>query len=104
MNIPYLSGCFMLLRTSVLKEIGFFDERIFMYIEDADLTRRIHQRYKTVFYPDATIYHNYAKGSYKNFKLMLYNMHGAIIYFTKWGWFFDKERVRINKHVLKKYC
>jgi hypothetical protein len=103
MNIPYLSGCFMYLRTETLKEIGFFDERIFMYIEDADLTRRIHREYKTLFYPDAQIYHHYAKGSYRNFRLMLYNVHGAFIYFTKWGWFFDRERKAINKQVRETY-
>lgn len=103
MNIPYLSGCFMFVRTSVLKEIGLFEERIFMYIEDADLTRRIHQRYKTLFFPDATIFHHYAKGSYKNRKLMLYNIHGAFVYFFKWGWIFDSERKRINKTVIKNY-
>lgn len=103
MNIPYLSGCFMFLRTSVLKEVGFFDERIFMYIEDADLTRRIHTKYKTIFFPLSTVYHHYAKGSYKSLKLMLYNVHGAFIYFTKWGWFFDSKRKKINKKVIESY-
>jgi GT2 family glycosyltransferase len=103
MNIPYLSGCFMLFRISALRELGLFDERIFMYIEDADLTRRIHQRYKTLFYPKVVVYHHYQKGSYKSMKLMLYNVHGAFIYFMKWGWFFDKERKKINRQVLKAY-
>lgn len=103
MNIPYLSGCFMFIRSSVLGEIGLFEERIFMYIEDADLTRRIHQNYKTLFFPGATIFHHYAKGSYKNRKLMYYNIHGAIVYFFKWGWLFDSERKRINETVIKNY-
>lgn len=103
MNIPYLSGCFMFLRTSALKEVGFFDERIFMYIEDADLTRRIYQRYKTLFYPEAQIVHHYEKGSYKNKKLMLYNIHGASVYFFKWGWVFDPARQKINNDVKLKY-
>ena len=103
MNIPYLSGCFMFLRNSVLREIGYFDDRIFMYIEDADLTRRIYQKYKTLYFPQATIWHGYQKGSYKNLKLMLYNIHGAFVYFTKWGWFFDKQRREINKDVKKNY-
>lgn len=103
MNIPYLSGCFMFLRTSVLREVGFFDERIFMYIEDADLTRRIHQRYQTLFFPEVVIYHHYAKGSYNNKKLMLYNIHGASIYFFKYGWILDRERDRINQEVVTKY-
>ena len=103
MNIPYLSGCFMFLRTSVLGETGFFDDRIFMYIEDADLTRRIHLRYKTLFFPSVHVYHHYNKGSYKNLKLMLYNIHGAIVYFSKWGWIFDSERKRINRQVIRDY-
>jgi GT2 family glycosyltransferase len=103
MNIPYLSGCFMLMRNSVLQDVGLFDERIFMYIEDADLTRRIHQKYKTMFYPEVSIHHHYAKGSYSELKLMLYNIHGAIIYFFKWGWLVDPERKRINDTVLRNY-
>jgi GT2 family glycosyltransferase len=103
MNIPYLSGCFMFLRSSVLAEKGLFDERIFMYIEDADLTRRIHQHYKTLFYPFAEVFHHYHKGSYKNFRLMLYNIHGAFIYFNKWGWLIDTERRKINRMVIEQY-
>jgi GT2 family glycosyltransferase len=103
MNIPCLSGCFMFLRTSALKKIGFFDERIFMYGEDVDLTRRMHGQYKTIFYPYVSIYHHYEKGSYKSFRLMLYNIHGAAIYFNTWGWFFDKDRKRINNSVIKAY-
>ena len=41
MNVPSLSGCFMFLRCDVLKDIGLFDENIFMYLEDTDLNRRI---------------------------------------------------------------
>jgi GT2 family glycosyltransferase len=103
MNIPYLSGCFMFIRTAAFKKVGLFDERIFMYIEDTDLTRRIHRHYQTIFFPDAHVYHHFNKGSYKNFKLMLYNIHGAFIYFSKWGWIFDKERKEINKKVITSY-
>ncbi|WP_228412530.1 MULTISPECIES: glycosyltransferase family 2 protein [unclassified Chryseobacterium] len=85
-DVPYFSGCFMLFRNSILKKVGGFDERIFMYIEDADITRRFLQVSNTVYFPEAEVYHHYGKGSYKNFKLMLYNLHGAYIYFKKWGW------------------
>lgn len=101
MNIPYLSGCFMLLRTSVLKEIGLFDERYFMYLEDVDLSRRIHRTYKTVFYPFVSVYHGYNKGSYKSMKLLKCHVNSAIKYFCKWGWFFDKERKYFNQQIIK---
>ena len=100
-NIPSLSGCFMFLRTSVLEDIGLFDENIFMYLEDNDLNRRIHNKYKTIFYPKVSIYHEYEKESYVNKKLLMYHIKSAIYYFNKWGWFFDKERSSINKRCLK---
>lgn len=84
-DIPYLSGCFMFLRTKTLKKVGLFDERIFMYIEDADLTRRFLQQSRTVYYPDASVFHYFAKGSHKSWKLTWYSIHGALVYFKKWG-------------------
>lgn len=101
MNVPYLSGCFMFLRNSALEEVGLFDERIFMYSEDTDLTRRIHLKYQTIFLPDVQIFHHFAKGSHKSLKLLLFAVHGSLVYFSKWGWFRDKQRERINAKVLK---
>ncbi len=100
MNIPYISGCFMLLRSSVIEEVGGFDERIFMYGEDTDLTRRIHEKYKTLFYPHVHIFHEFHKGSHRNFRLFKIHIKSAIYYFNKWGWFFDKSRRQINRMLL----
>ena len=85
-NIPYLSGCFMFLRTSVLKEVGYFDDRIFMYLEDADLTRRFLEVSKTAYYPDAHVYHHFAKLTHKKVKFKWITVQSAFIYFNKWGW------------------
>ena len=61
-NPPCLSGCFMFMRLSTLRENNiFFDERFFMYCEDFDLMRRIHRVAKTVYYPNVTVVHNHAK-------------------------------------------
>jgi GT2 family glycosyltransferase len=103
MNIPFLSGCFMFLRSSALKEVGFFEKRIFMYVEDTDLSRRFHLKYRTLFYPYVQVYHHYHKGSYKNLKLMHYAIEGAVVYFNKWGWIFDGQRRAINQKVLRAY-
>jgi GT2 family glycosyltransferase len=102
MEVPYLSGCFMFIRTEVLKKVGLFDKRFFMYLEDTDLSRRIHRVAKTVYYPYVYIYHEYGKGSYKSLKLLYYHINSAIKYFNKYGWFFDKEREEINRKILKK--
>jgi len=97
MNIPNLPGCFMFIRTAVLNLVGGFDERYFMYVEDVDLTRRIHERAVTLYYPKIEIVHYLAQGSYKFTKLVRYHIFSAISYFNKWGWFLDKDRVHINR-------
>ena len=95
-EIPCLSGCFMFVRSTTLREVGFFDERYFMYMEDVDLCRRIGARYKTVFYPTVSVTHGYAKGSYNSFRLLKYHLGSAFRYFSKWGWLYDPERVTLN--------
>lgn len=100
MEVPFLSGCFMLIRNEAIRQIGFFDEKFFMYCEDIDMTRRISVYYKTIYYPKAQIYHGYAKESTKNFKLWWISLQSAIYYFNKWGWFYDKERFVKNKKSL----
>jgi len=101
MNVPFLSGCFMFLRTSSLKEVGLFDESIFMYMEDIDLNRRLHAKYRTLYYPDVSVYHEYERGSHKNWKLLRISIESSIKYFNKWGWVFDKERKSMNDKLLK---
>ncbi len=101
MEVPYLSGCFMFIRTAVLEKVGFFDERFFMYPEDIDFTRRINKYYKTNFYPFVNITHEHGKGSYKNLKMLYIHMSNMIKYFNKWGWFFDSDRKTTNKRILK---
>jgi GT2 family glycosyltransferase len=83
----------MFIRTKIFKEIGLFDERFFMYLEDTDLCRRIGEKYKTIYYPEAIVYHEYAKGSYRSNELLKIHIESAIKYFNKWGWFSDKERI-----------
>lgn len=100
MEVPYLSGCFMFFRSSVIQDIGGFDERYFMYPEDVDITRRINEKYKTMFYPIVHIYHEFGKGSYSSFKLLWIHITSMIKYFNKWGWFFDSKRSETNKRIL----
>jgi GT2 family glycosyltransferase len=101
MRVPSLSGCFMFIRTDVLEKTGGFDEVFFMYMEDFDLCRRIGRISKTYFYPFVTIYHKYNKESYRNVKILKCHIKSGIKYFNKWGWFFDKDRKKINKKTLQ---
>jgi GT2 family glycosyltransferase len=94
--VPCLSGCFMFLRREAFTRVGGFDERFFMYMEDVDLSRRIGRDYKTMYVPVAEVCHEYARGSYSAATLRNHHIRSAISYFNKWGWWFDKEREKLN--------
>lgn len=100
---PLLSGCFTLLNLSAVKKVGIYDDSFFMYFEDWDLSRRMHQHYRTIYYPVVSVYHGYDSGANKNSKLFKIFINSAITYFNKWGWFFDSERKIINKKALSQF-
>lgn len=97
MEPPVVSGCFLAVRTSVLAQTGGFDPRFFMYLEDFDLCRRIHEHARLVYLPAATVVHEHGKGSYKSFRLLKYHLASTIRYFNKWGWFSDRRRSMLNR-------
>jgi len=99
--VPYLSGCFMFLRCSALKEVGIFDERFFMYPEDIDLTRRVALKYDTIFFPNVEVVHLHGAASYKSVRMLLIHMINIFKYFNKWGWIFDSGRRKLNEKTLR---
>ena len=100
MDIPFLLGSFMFFRMECFYKVGLFDENIFMYMEDIDITRRVHKYYKTLFWPKVTIVHAHRAESYTNKKILKIHIKSAIQYFNKWGWMIDKERARWNAQVI----
>jgi GT2 family glycosyltransferase len=83
-----LSGAFMIFRTAELQSIGGFDERYFLYMEDADISRSMASLGKTIYFPDAHIFHEWQRGNHKSIrgiKTMIVSMY---LYFQKWGWKF----------------
>ncbi len=100
-DAPYLSGCFMFMRSDVLLRVGGFDERFFLYFEDVDLSRRINSSSRTVYYPGAVVYHGYRRASNSDPTDMRRLLISGIKYFNKWGWFMDTRRSEVNEKTLK---
>lgn len=84
-EVPFISGAFMFCRTELLKSLGGFDERFFLYFEDIDLCRRIQRTHRTVYYPHATATHFWARAAQKKWKFTCYFIRSAWRYFSKWG-------------------
>ena len=78
------TGCFMFIRTDLFRSLGGFDKRYFMYFEDGDLTREVNKISKVMFYPYATIYHEWGRESKKNMRLALVQVQSMLRYYSKW--------------------
>lgn len=88
-QVPFGQGSFLVIRTELFKQINGFDDRFFMYMEDADLCKRVNQVSKLMYYPGATLIHKWEQGSHKNKKLFKCHVQSMNKYFKKWGykWF-----------------
>ena len=83
-EIEVLAGAFMLLRRSVLDEIGLLDEAFFMYGEDIDLSYRIIQAgYKNYYFPESTIIHYKGESTKKGSLNYVKAFYTAMIIFAR---------------------
>lgn len=87
-DVEFASGCMMVIRTDLFRQLGGFDESFFLYAEDADLTKRVNQVSRTVYVPDAVVCHAWERASYKHPKMALVHMKSLWRYFRKWGFRF----------------
>lgn len=57
-SLSFASGCAMLMRTDALRKVGGFDERFFLYFEDADLSFRFRKAgFDILWVPTSRILH-----------------------------------------------
>lgn len=87
-EVPFGQGSFLVIRTDLWKKLKGFDDRFFMYLEDADLCRRVNENSKLMYCPNATVIHKWEKESHKNKALFKIHTQSMIKYFNKWGWKF----------------
>lgn len=57
-QVDWLAGASMLIRSSVLRRVGLFDETFFLYFEETDLCRRVQSAGWTTWYvPESKVTH-----------------------------------------------
>lgn len=60
----FVTGAAMMVRSEVFQKIGNFDERYFLYYEDADFSYRARKAgFKVMYIPSALVYHANAKAT-----------------------------------------
>ena len=83
-EVEVLAGAYMMLRRSVLDEVGLLDEDYFMYGEDIDLSYRILKGgYKNYYFPQTRIIHYKGESTKKGSLNYVYVFYKAMQIFAK---------------------
>ena len=83
-EVEVLVGAFMLIRKSVLDEVGLLDEQFFMYWEDTDLCMRIAEKgYKNYYLGDIKIIHYKGESNKRHTLSFTIGFNKSMIAFVK---------------------
>ncbi len=85
-SVYFAPGCFMMIRTSVFRDLGGFDPRFFLYHEDSDLSQQVLRRGNIVYHPDCHVTHDWQRSSAHNLVNAMHHVASTVKYFNKWGW------------------
>jgi GT2 family glycosyltransferase len=81
--VDWVAGMFVLFKREAWISVRGFDARYFMYFEDVDLCRRLHQQgWQLMYDPAATVQHDAQRASHRNARHLSWHLRSAILYFT----------------------
>ncbi len=90
-EIDFCTGCFFVMRTDVFKKIGGFDEGYFMYVEDADITRKAKEYGKVMYVPLTKVTHLWHRTPNKKISHFYLQIKSMFRYWRKWGFHLYKH-------------
>lgn len=83
-DVDVLAGAFMLMRKTVLDEVGLLDETFFMYGEDVDLSYRITKAgYRNIYFPETSIIHYKGESTKKMSVNYVFIFYRAMVIFAQ---------------------
>lgn len=83
-QIDFCTGCFFCIRGDVFKKLLGFDERYFMYLEDADLALKAKVKGKVMMLPQFAVTHAWERESSKSLKYLLIHTISCLKFLFKW--------------------
>ena len=82
-EVSFLSGCLWMFKSDVIREVGFLDEKFFLYIEDVEFCYRLIKNGKKLFYNSKSeIYHKESQSTGKMSPLTIYYNTRNRLYFV----------------------
>ena len=84
-SVYFAPGCFLMIRTAILRHVGGFDPRFFLYHEDSDLSRKVLKFGNIVYHPQFFVTHDWERSSAHNLVNAGHHIASTFKYFAKWG-------------------
>lgn len=79
MRVDWLAGMFIFFNREAFLSVKGFDERYFMYYEDADICRRLKKNgWSSYLYPDVAVIHDAQRTSWKKFNYFKWHLRSII--------------------------
>jgi GT2 family glycosyltransferase len=85
-DVPLISGCFMLLRGAAVRQVRGFDTGYFMYFEDFDLSLRLRIHGRLLYVPAVRIVHYGGDAAGKGRRHIAWFLRSALRFFRQHGW------------------
>lgn len=97
-EVDWITGACMMIRKEAIEDAGLFDEKYFMYFEDADLCCRVRKEgWKVKYFPGAKIIHQGGVSKRSNETVVAKEYRASQLYFYK------KHNSRFSFYLLKIY-
>ena len=103
-EVDWVSGAAMMMRKDVFEDIGGFDERFFLFYEDADICKRLADKgYKIYFYPGSDIVHYKGENVNKEFtgNTYFYSKQSQLYYYCRHNSLSD--RILLRMYLITKF-
>ena len=81
----YLSGCFLIVKSTTYHAIKGFTKEFFLHLEDADFSRKCSLIGRTIHLPKAKVIHKWERGSHKSIIQMFHLTKSIWVYLSIWG-------------------
>lgn len=87
-TVDWVCGAFMMMSRETYRLVDGFDESYFLYCEDMDLCKRMHQHgYNVVYYPMAMVEYEGTRSARKSMKYACVFLKSLFRYWRKFGMF-----------------
>ena len=88
-EIPFAHGCCLIFQSDIYRRLNGFDERFFLYMEDADIFLRAKRYGKTVINTNYSIFHEWRRESSRKFKILFLHIYALLKFTIKYNICYD---------------